>query len=70
MGGESTGRQSWTVVRPALPMNKRKKINTMLPGGYYGPGSMLNALHIFFPFHNKLGHRCYNHCFKNKETNG
>lgn len=48
--------------------DQRQQINTLLLGGYCGPGSMLNALHVLFHFHNKLGHRCYNHCYKNKET--
>lgn len=25
---------------------------------------------ILLSFYNKLGHRCYDHCGKNKETNG
>lgn len=42
---ESTGKESWIVVQPFLPMNRRRQINIRLLGGYYGPGSMLNTFH-------------------------
>lgn len=49
MGGEAQ------VVQPFLFVNKTKQINTMLLGGYCGPGSILKTLRVLFHLPNKTG---------------
>lgn len=47
-----------------LPVNTRKQINTMLPGGCYGPGSVLNAFYVLFHLLSKPGHRLYSQLYE------